>query len=175
VTRDLKIRDLRFCDEILVDGNAKEAAKRAGFPAKSAHVAACRLLKNPNIQAEIDKRRQKLARKAEISVERVLEEYRRIGFSDVRRLLDADGNLLPPANWPDDAAAAVQSIQFIPKAGGVVVTKLKLWPKTDALKQLANHVGACKDKVEVSGDAKWMQLVEESLRLEREAKEGGGK
>ncbi|WP_274857308.1 terminase [Sinorhizobium meliloti] len=46
------------------------------------------------------------ALKAEATVDRVLKELSRVGFSDLRRVLDANGTMLRLEKWDDDTAAA---------------------------------------------------------------------
>jgi len=43
---DISAKRLRFADEYVIDGNATAAAIRAGYSARSAHVTACRMLKD---------------------------------------------------------------------------------------------------------------------------------
>lgn len=44
----------RFAKEYVMSGNGTKAAKKAGYSKRSAHVAACRTLKNDNVKAFID-------------------------------------------------------------------------------------------------------------------------
>lgn len=52
----LSIKQRRFVDEYLVDGNGTAAAVRAGYGRAGARVTACRLLKNANVMAQITDR-----------------------------------------------------------------------------------------------------------------------
>ena len=45
----------KFIQEYVKCFNATKAARKAGYSARSAHVQGCKLLKKPNILAEIDK------------------------------------------------------------------------------------------------------------------------
>ena len=74
-------RQERFVDEYLIDMNASAAYRRAGYASKNPDVDAAKLLVKPSIQQAIAKRRDKLAEKAEITQEKVLTEYARIGFA----------------------------------------------------------------------------------------------
>ena len=49
-------RQMRFCDEYLIDLNATQAAIRAGYSTKTAGVMAAENLKKPMIKAYIEKR-----------------------------------------------------------------------------------------------------------------------
>ena len=50
-------KQMRFCDEYLVDLNATQAAIRAGYSEKTARSQGQRLLTNVDIQKEIEKRK----------------------------------------------------------------------------------------------------------------------
>lgn len=74
----LSTRQAKFVDEYLIDGNGTQAAKRAGYGAAGARVAAYRLLSNVAISSLIETRRQADATRLSITRENVLQ-----------RLLDA--------------------------------------------------------------------------------------
>lgn len=46
-------RQRRFCEEYLIDGNASQAAIRAGYSKRSATVVSTTLMKNPRVQARL--------------------------------------------------------------------------------------------------------------------------
>ena len=46
-------RQRRFCEESLIDGNAAQAAIRAGYSKRSATVVSTTLMKNPRVQAHL--------------------------------------------------------------------------------------------------------------------------
>ena len=85
-------RQRRFVEEYLVTLNATAAALKAGYAESGAHVEGCRLLKNPKIQRLISEKRKEIAEYAEVSAVRVLEEYRRIAFADMRDIVQVRGN-----------------------------------------------------------------------------------
>lgn len=62
----------RFIQEYAIDCNATQAAKRAGYSAKTAHVQGARLLRNASVAAAIDEKLGKLSEKAEITAEEIL-------------------------------------------------------------------------------------------------------
>jgi phage terminase small subunit len=53
-------RAKRFCQEYMNDSNGTQAAIRAGYSAKSAHVSASRLLCRDKVKARIAELRRKL-------------------------------------------------------------------------------------------------------------------
>lgn len=80
----LNPKQQQFVREYLIDLNATKAAIRAGYSARTAAQQASRLLTDVKISAAIVEGRAQLAEKAGITAERVLQEYARIGFADIR-------------------------------------------------------------------------------------------
>ena len=56
-----------FCDEYLIDLNATQAAIRAGYSEKTAYSQGQRLLKNVEIQKQIQKRKDDRSKRTEIT------------------------------------------------------------------------------------------------------------
>ena len=134
----------RFIDEYLIDLNATQAAIRAGYSEKTAYSIGLQNLKKLEIQAEIQKRRNRLQNKLEITQERVLQELAAIAFangSDYAKVVNS--GLLPtvemipteellPEKLP--AIAGIKANQY-----GVEV---KLHDKVKALELLGKYLGA---------------------------------
>jgi hypothetical protein len=80
--RGLTERQRRFVDEYILDGNATQAAIRAGFKRNSASVQASRLIGNVKVALAIRQRRAAIAKRMEVSAERVIAEYAKIAFDD---------------------------------------------------------------------------------------------
>lgn len=135
----------RFVEEYLVDLNATEAAKRAGYSKKTARSVGHENLTKPDIAAAIDAAQRERSESTGITAERVLEELGRLGFADLRGAFDDRGNLRRPEDWPDALAAAVSSVEVVTRSLGEseveYVHKLKLWDKNSALEKIAKHLG----------------------------------
>ncbi|QGP57378.1 Terminase small subunit (plasmid) [Piscirickettsia salmonis] len=83
----LSAKQQKFVTEYLVDLNATQAAIRAGYSEKTANRIGSQNLSKVDIQTEIEKRRGKIEKKTEITVERVLAEYGKIAFSEASETL----------------------------------------------------------------------------------------
>lgn len=133
----------KFVNEYLIDGNATQAAMRAGYSKKTAGIIGDENLKKPNIAAAIEKRQSKLAEKLEITQERVLAEYAKIAFSDMRKFSKwgADGvELIDSDSLSDNDAACVAEVsQTITKDGGSI--RFKLHDKKGALDSICKMLG----------------------------------
>lgn len=154
--------------------SASDAYVAAGY--KESRSAASRMSTNVNIEARVAELVHKGAEKAEATVARVLDEMRKLGFSDIRKAFDENGNLLAPSDWDDDFAASVSSIEVVTRAlpgeaddeqdvqphGGSLarrrnakveyVHKIKVWDKNSALEKLAKHLGMFIERHEHTGD-----------------------
>lgn len=141
----LPIKQQRFCDEYLIDLNATQAAIRAGYSPRTANEQASRMLAKANIQEYIQELRQKIADKLEISREKVVAEYAKIAFHDIRELFDDDSRLKAIKSISADVAAAIASVEVEELKGGVLpigeTKKLKMWDKIKALDGLSRVLG----------------------------------
>jgi phage terminase small subunit len=145
----------RFVQEYLVDSNASQAALRAGYSPNTAESQGCRLLKNAKVAAAIAEGQKKTADKLGVTAERVVAEMAKLAFGDVRALFDEAGNLKPPHEWGEEAAAIVAGLDVVTRnvGDGEVehVAKIKQWDKPKALEMLARHLGLFNDKLHVTG------------------------
>lgn len=158
----LTAKQIRFVDEYMVDFNATQAAIRAGYKAKTAHVIGAENLRKPKIAEEISRRQKDLQRRTEISQDRVVKELARIAFADatdyacVETLTyeNEDGTVSPVQivspkdtdTLSDDQRAAIAGIKH--GANGI---EIKLHDKIKALELLGRHIGMFNDKLSLSG------------------------
>lgn len=157
----LTAKQSAFVAKLLTDPerNATKAAISVGCPKKSAHITAHKWLKLAKVQAELAKRTEKVAKKLELTAEKVLREMARCGFVDPRKFFLPSGALKEITELDDDSAAAVASIEVdeIWEGSGEsrrvigYTKKLKFWSKTESLKMLGQHFALLTNKVEMSG------------------------
>ena len=114
---------------------------------KNAKTHANKMHQRPQVQAYLRRRLDEASARADVSQEQILAELAALALSDVRELYDEAGNLRPPHEWPDRAAAAVAGVDTVMKRGAsdddapTLVTKVKLWDKNSALDKIARHLG----------------------------------
>lgn len=82
----LNNKQLRFCQEYVVDSNATQAAIRAGYSKKTAYEIGSQNLRKVEIQKKISELQAKLSAKAEISAEKVINEFAKLAFWDGKSL-----------------------------------------------------------------------------------------
>ncbi|MFZ4262946.1 terminase small subunit [Sphingobacterium sp. HJSM2_6] len=100
----------RFIEEYMVDLNATQAAIRAGYSPDTAQQMGSENLSKPVIQEAIQTLKQDLSEQMGVTAQRVIEEYAKIAFSDVRKLFTPDNNLYDVRQLDDHTAAAVSSV-----------------------------------------------------------------
>ena len=129
----------------MVDLNATQAAIRAGYSQSTAHSIGAENLIKPEIQEAIQKRKQELSDQTGITAERVLKEYAKIAFSDIRELYTPDNNLYDIRQLDDETAGAVMSVEVdVMNVQGMPIgetKKVKLYDKLRALEALGKHIG----------------------------------
>jgi phage terminase small subunit len=150
-----------FAAEYVIDLNGARAAQAAGIAESGASVWASRALTNAKVRKLIDAHQSRRATKLQITADRVVEEIRRMAFSNMADYtrVDADGKaILDLSAITRDQFAAVQEIREDTAGGSgdgerklVVRTTLKLADKTKNLELLARHLGMLQDNVKVTG------------------------
>jgi len=155
--RPLTAKQTRFVQEYLVDYNGTQAAIRAGYPAESARSVASENLTKPDIAGAVQAHLARLQARCDISAERVLLELANVAYADIRQVFDTDGRLKLPTEYGRELASAVVGVEVVTKSideGDVeYIHKIKLAPKVEALKTLAQHLGLLKMQLS-TGDGK---------------------
>lgn len=148
-----------FVDAYLISPNAVQSY-RIAFPGttyRTAAVQAHRLLKKPNIRAEIQAARRDLQRRTQVTARKVISEIANIAFADPIDLFDEHGQLRGLRDVPRETRLALASVKVkqerttrqVTKNGKTKttqtihesVTEFKFWNKLDALAKLGNRLG----------------------------------
>jgi phage terminase small subunit len=144
----------RFAQEYIKDLNGTQAAIRAGYAAKSAHVTGSRLLSDAKVQRMIEGLKVEVRQADVISVQRTLQEIARIAYGDHRKLYDDRGNLRLIHELDDDAAALLAGVESfeeyemqadatgkLARVATGMTRKVKTWSKVKALDQCMAYLG----------------------------------
>lgn len=134
-----------FAREYLIDLNATEAARRAGYRGSDQVLSntGYKLLKKPQVQAMIRAGNQERAKKAGVSAERVIAELAAIAFVRPLDCVGANGEI---RDLTDEAKAAIESVTVQTDAEGNVKRCVKFAPKIKALAELRAHFGVDQTK-----------------------------
>lgn len=154
----IKPQDALFLYELLADMNPAQAALRAGMaednkPATAARVAEERL-EDPAVNEAFQAAVRDRTARTMVTADRVIHEYAKLAFTSPDMLYDDNWNLKKLSDLPPEVRASIQEvdrtvdvIETEQKDGSTkrttrYRTKVKQHSKTDALKVLAQHVGA---------------------------------
>jgi len=148
----------RFCEEYLIDLNARQAAIRAGYSEKTATEIGYENLTKPHIQEYVSSLREEQQKRTGITSDRVLQEIAKSAFANIKNLYDEDGKLKPPHKLDDDVSATILSF----KNGVSGVEEYKVHSKDKNLEMLGRHLGLFIDKQEITGSMK-IQNIEVEL------------
>ena len=166
-------KQARFVDEYLIDLNATQAAKRAGYSEKTAGSIGSENLHKPEIQAALSKRQADLAERVEIDQAAIVRRLALRSNLDIGELVEWGGSVTvgedqrwvtmkPSGKLPDHIRRAVESVEV--KDNGTI--KLKLFPKAKAEELLMRHLGMLNDRLDLTGSlhAGVRDLSEEKIK-----------
>lgn len=104
-----------FVHEYLVDLNATQAAKRAGYSKKTAYVQGPRLLEHVGIKKAVKAARERRENKAIMTREEILEELSLVGRADIKNYftIEEGGEIRAKTfnEMPPGASRALESIE----------------------------------------------------------------
>jgi phage terminase small subunit len=137
----LNDRQKLFCEEYLVDLNATEAARRAGYSEKTARAIGQENLTKPDIKAYIKKRQDARIDRTQITQDFVLMELMKIASANGTDFAVVGNrnrvSLVPTEDLPPEKRAAVAGV----KKGAKGAVEVKTYDKVKALELLGKHLG----------------------------------
>lgn len=162
MARKSALRYAIFAREYVIDLNGTRAAIAAGYKPSTAKEQASRLLTKRSVSSLVDKHLATRASKTDLKAEHIVEELRRLAFSNMMDYMEIDENGKPcglnMSNLTRDQAAAIQEITEDTTGGSgdgerrlVLRTKFKLSDKAKNLELLGRHLGMFKDVTEHQG------------------------
>jgi phage terminase small subunit len=171
-----------FARHYVNNWSARESGDAVGYTMRTAELLAC----EPHIRQRITELTESMLKAADITAQRVMLELARVGFSDIRKIVDANGQLRAVSDLDDDIAAAISGIEvetryeqelvqdlatgeMVRRALPVVTTKIKKSDKVAALNILAKHfklVGDDGDGVNALASALSDRLIAARKRIQ---------
>jgi phage terminase small subunit len=140
----------RFADRYFETLNGSQSAIWAGYSEATSRQKAYELLNEPEIEEYLTKLKAEYSEKTGITRQRVLDEYAKIAFFDIREIYDVDGGLINVKQIDDKSAGALASIksseewgedQYGNKAVVGTIKEVKVFDKIRALQDLGKHLG----------------------------------
>jgi len=157
-------RQEKYVNTLLETGSEAKAREVAGYAGSGA-------TSSPYIRAKLEDRIAELKKTQRINTERVLQEYARIAFADLRCLVDDNGHPIPLQDLDDDTAAALSGVELevIGDTDGPLKTtrhKYKIADKLKALEILAKRLKLFEDttNVNLNGEVKVEMSLNEKMR-----------
>lgn len=142
--RPLNPKQRRFVEEYLVDLNATQAARRAGYKPGAARDTGPRLLHLPAVAEAVESALAERAERTKVTADRVVVELAKVAFGDPRRLLALGPQgveLRTPAELTEAEAALVSEITETRTGKERSTRRVKLHCKMTALTALGKHLG----------------------------------
>lgn len=141
---ELNLRQRTFAIAYAAIGNATQAAKDAGYSAAAAGQQGHELLKNPKIQALIEREQKDRWKRLRMTGDEILGRLATLARCDIRKLFDDGGSFVNPAQLDDATAYCVAGIeaQLVFGDDGAPpeeIRKIKLRDPTPSLRILAQN------------------------------------
>ena len=129
ITKKLTQKQQRFVDEYIISGNATQSYKKAGYSAKKDTIAASedsKLLRNPKVQAELERRNAEIQSQKTMDMKEVMERLAAMARGETTE-------------------------ETVTNKGEVFETATKNSDKLKALELIGKRFGAWTDKKEING------------------------
>ena len=171
----LSPKQKRLVAEYLVDLNATQASIRAGYSLRRAAQNGYELLRKGPVAQAVAARQAELADRIGVTVERIVTELARIGFSDIRDVVQ--WRSVPTASDADDGGTNARVINVVevrsadelsPQAAAAIAElslqpsgafRLRLHDKRAALVDLGKHLGMFADRGVRSSSSLTVEIV----------------
>ena len=150
----------RFVQEYLIDLNATQAAIRAGYSEKSAHVTGHETLNKPYVASAIAEAQKSRADRTEINADWVLKRLHAEAVADLADIYDHNGSIRPIHEWPviwrQGLIQGVKHTEVRDSEGnstGEFVVEVKLPDRIKRIELIGKHVNvqAFREQVAHSG------------------------
>lgn len=171
MAKDLTDKQIKFCQQYILDLNATKAYKLVyGSEAdETAAVCASKLLRNAKVGKYLSELKESVASAAQITREKVLNGYSKLAFYDARKFYDKDGNLISVQDLDVETAFALTGMDVTEEWGysekedkKTVIgytKKIKMSNRKEALDSIAKMLGYNEpDKVRHEGEVQIIQI-----------------
>ena len=182
--RPLTLKQLSFIDQYMIwSGNGVQAYLHSDYANPGYHgagVEAHKLLKNPKIQAEISKRKEKALKEFTWDYNEILKEDIAIATVDPTLAIELrQGSLLSPNELPEKVRKAISGVDVIEayaKGGDKIIKyKYRFWDKGNAIDRFTKRTGGYEQDnkqkaIDLEGIAKTVFDIVRSLPAEEAAR-----
>ncbi len=148
-----------FIQEYLVDMNATQAYKRAGYAVKNdnvAHASAQRMLRNATVKKEIERQIDLRKRKLKVTAEDVIDELIKVGFTNITDVVNVKEGFVIAKDTDTLTENQQRAISEIKQTESGIT--IKMHNKLSALKLLGQHLGIFLERIEMLNNPQDNQL-----------------
>jgi phage terminase small subunit len=139
--------------------NGAKAAEKAGYSKESARSKASQLLTKVNVQEAIEKEKRAIMDRAKLTQDMVIQELRKIGFSDIKDYISIGPGGISIKNLKDIDTRALSSASTKMTATGFRNTEFKLHNKVQALELLGRYFGTWNESNKFEIDLKNFKVI----------------
>jgi phage terminase small subunit len=140
----LSDRQLKFCQEYVIDLNGSAAAVRSGYSAKTAKEQASELLTRPNIKAKVAELQANMAERTQITADMVLKELWSVASSNVQDHIGSLNQVTDISKIDRNKAAAISRVKVTTRSKGdevIQTVETAFHDKVKALELCGRHLG----------------------------------
>lgn len=147
-------KQIRFCEEYVIDLNATQAAIRAGYSQDTARSIASENLSKPNIQEYIQKLQLEISERNKITVDECVQILAKLARFDISDIYDENGQLKSIHEIDDDARLSLEGVETDTQLsfgkegdniGRTVTKKVRISNRKQAIDMLMKHLGGYKE------------------------------
>lgn len=184
-TNTLTAKQERFVQGLFTGKTQREAYKDAysnRMTDKQIDEEACKLAAKPKVYQRLKELQDEIKERNFITVEKIIEEYAKIGFADIKDYLSFGMKELETGQNEDGEpiVVPVQTVNVKPseEVDGTLISEVsinskgvftfKMHDKMNALEKMGRYLGMFRDKVEVTGkDGGAIEIDSPRERIER--------
>jgi len=171
---ELNEKQRLFVIEYLKDFNATQAAIRAGYSKKTAHVTGTQYLAKPNIQAGISAQVDELLKQAKIPLEKqIFEFWMKRAFYDISEIINTKGEIKPEEELKAKGLmVCIDSINKKLNAKGETVMVYQFADKDKAVEMLQKYIQMIREQpITIKDDRQMVDLSHLLLGQKTDPKE----
>ncbi len=146
-------KEERFCQSYIIHLNLRKATEDAGYKPPDRRNG-FEIFQRERVQNRIQELMDKRSERTQIAADNVLNELAKIGFSDLSKAFDENGNLKHVQDIPEDTLSAISNVKVTTQKDGeevLYVKEIKFWDKMAALEKIGKHLKLFTEKHEHTG------------------------
>lgn len=147
--------ELRFIDSYVLHMDGPRAVKIAGGTHANAPSAARKLLEDPRIKKEVDRRIQDRQAEHRVTEQKIVDELAAIAFLDPIKIYNEDGSVKALEELPPEVRRAVIGVQTRVKGKGKnarAYLHYEIADKMRALEMLGKYLALFTDKIDIKNN-----------------------